>query len=591
MEGAWRKCGEGAEVGGARAKHRQNRGFARHRAPETGPLTRAPKTEPRMIYRFDECELDTDRAELLRSGVEESIEPQVYALLLLLIENQHRLVTKDEIIASVWDGRAVSDSALTSRIKSARRAIGDDGKTQRLVRTVHGKGFRFTGEAVPALKTRAEATGTEGQGRGPAEERAGRRIEVTPSIAEPDARGLSSRGPFEGKPSIAVLPFGFVGKDASQSTVSEALAHELIVELSRLRWLFVIARGSSFRFRANNPDTHEVGRILGVRYCLAGALEVAENRFTVRVELIDTELDTIVWADRVDSALDGIHEVRAQLVSNIVAALELQIPLHEAQNARLVAPDNLDAWSAYHVGLQHMFRFNHADNAVAARMFERAIAQDPGFARAHAGLSFTYFQNAFVHYTAEPGRDRDQCRHHAERSVDLDPIDPFANFTMGRVYWLDGDLGTSLEWLDRSTSISPNYAQGIYARAWTETLAGNAQEGEERIGLALALSPLDPLRFGMLGTLALTHLIRGDDVGASGWAEKAARAPNSHVMLAMIAVATHQLAGNGAEARAWTEAVRSRNPRVDQVGFFRSFPFQDEGVRARLAGAFTELGF
>src|SRR5262249_31990581 len=158
---------------------------------------------------------------------------------------------------------------------------------------------------------------------------------------------------------------------------------------------------------------------------------------------------------------------------------------------------HLDAWSAYHLGLQHLYRFNRVDSAAAADLFERAVTLDPCLARAHAGLSFVHFQAAFLRYTDGVAAAYAAARRCAERGLELDPLDPFVNFLMGRTYWLEGDLDASLDWLERATRLSPNYAQGIYARGWTETLAGRALEGRQHVDLAMRLSPLDPLYYAM----------------------------------------------------------------------------------------------
>ena len=514
-----------------------------------------------MLYRFGSFELDTARVELREGGETRRVEPQVFALLALLVEHRERMISKDEIIEKVWDGRIVSEAAVSSRIKSARQALGDDGQTQRYIKTVHRQGFRFVAEA-----------------------RAVREIQALDSVAvQPDV--ISSR------PSIAVLPFRLVGDAGRFAAIADALPDELITELSRLHWLFVTARGSSFRVHASAADMGEIGRLLGVRYCLKGHVEVAGPRLEVNVELVDTRDGGVVWADRYSGALDDVHAVRSGIRSGVLTALELRIPLHEAALARLKVTEQLDAWSAYHLGLQHLYRFNRKDSAAAAALFTQAIARDPGFARAHAGLSFVHFQTAFLRQTDDIPREVTLARRFAERGLELDPVDPFVNFTMGRSYWLEGDLDGSLPWLDRAIAISPNYAQGIYARAWTESLAGNGLAGRAHVNLAMRLSPLDPLYYAMLGTRAFTHLAMGEDTAAAGWAERAARSPGAHVLIAMIAVAAHSLAGDATRATAWASNVRERNPVLTRTDFFRSFPMKSEATRTRVAGALARLGF
>jgi TolB-like protein len=508
-----------------------------------------------VIYRFGAFELDRAKIELRREGAAVPVEPQVFALLLLLAENRERLVSRDEIIEKVWDGRIVSDSALDSRVKSARRALGDDGKAQRFIRTVHGRGFRFVGDLEEAATTPLG-----------------------------DARVGDTR------PSIAVLPFRLVGAEHAYAAVADALPDELIAELSRLRWLFVIARGSSFRFRSPTPDVTEVGKALGVRYCVSGTVEIGGGKLAVTVQLADTRDAGVVWGDRFQSSLADVHATRVEILARLVAALELQIPLHEARLARLVSPESLDVWSAYHLGLQHMFRFHRTDNAAAGELFARAAAGDPGFARAHAGLSFVHFQNAFLRYTTDVAAEVRSARRSAERGVELDPLDPFANLTMGRSFWLEGDLESSLTWLERATALSPNYAQAIYARAWTHVLAGRGEVGRQDTDVAMTLSPLDPLHYAMEATRSLSHVVADEPAEAARWGEKAARSPGAHVLIAVIAIVAHALNGDRERAEGWAANVRERAGTMAAADFFRSFPFTDSATRRRIAKALAAFG-
>jgi len=536
----------------------------------------------RMIYRFGPFELNLATAELRAGGRVRAVEPQVFALLALLIANRDRLVTRDELIEKVWDGRIVSDAAVSSRVKSARQALGDDGTSQRLIRTIHGRGFRFVGEVSQI----ARAPSGDAASEVVAPHLAGAAIgHAATSSADGTTPAEASR------PSIAVLPFRLVGADDRHATLALALPYELIIELSRLRWLMVTARGSSFRLNAAETEFAEIGQLLGVRYCLCGSVEVVGRSLAISVELVDTLDSRLVWADRLAGPLDDVHVMRETILTRTLVALEIRIPLHEAGRARLVVAEDLDAWSAYHLGLQHMYRFNRVDNAAAAALFQRAVTLDAGFARAHAGLSFVHFQTAFLRHTDDLDGEADQARRHAERGLELDPLDPFVNFTMGRSFWLRGDLDGSLAWLERSTALSPNYAQGIYARAWTEALAERPLEGRGHVDFAMRLSPLDPMYYAMLGTRALTHIALGEDAEAAHWGERAARAPGAHVLIAMIAAATHAVTGDAARAAAWAANVRERNAALGREDFFRSFPMKSPAMRGRVSQALAQLGF
>jgi TolB-like protein len=470
-------------------------------------------------------------------------------------------VSKDEIVEKVWDGRVVSDSAIASRVKSARQAIGDDGKAQRFIRTLHGQGFRFIAEVRPAQA--------------------------------PQATDLPALQPVDhgSRPSIAVLPFRLVGDAGPHAAIAEALPHDLIAELSLLRWLFVTARGSSFRLRAQDTDMGEIGRLLGVSYCLTGTVDISGSNLGVTVELVDTRTQGVIWAERFSASVDDVHRIRAEIRTRVLTALDIHIPMHEAELARYTVTEHLDAWSAYHVGLQHMYRFNRKDNAAATALFRHAVRRDPGFARAHAGLSFVHFQTAFLRHTDDVAGETALARGCAERGLELDPLDPFVNFTMGRSFWLEGDLDAGFGWLDRACSICPNYAQGIYARGWTEALAGRGLDGRRDVDLAMRLSPLDPLYYAMLGTRSFTHMAVGEDAEAAAWAERAARSPGAHVLIAMIAVAAHGLGGDDSRAASWAANVRARNPAMTLSDFFHSFPMKPDAIKSRVSNALVRFGF
>ncbi len=530
-----------------------------------------------MLYRFNDFELDADRFELRRRGVVLSIEPQVLTLLHFLIERREQLVTKDAIIEAVWHGRIVSDSSIASRIRLARNAVDDDGAAQHTIRTVHGRGYRFMAEVERVSEREdwshilADLTAVAGEGKQP----------------RPDDAAHSSHA----KPSIVVLPFQLIGGPHPNSIVADALPHELIQALSRLRWLFVIARGTAFRFRDPDPDIQQIGRSLGVNYCLTGTVEIAAGSMVFSIELSDANDGGVVWSDRMPVSFDAVHEVRTEIVAQVVSAIETYIPLHEARTASLGVSENLDAWSYYHLGLQHMYRFTRQDNEKATVLFEAAVAKDPAFARAFAGLSFTHFQDAFVRYSDQPEKAALNARRFAERSLELDPLDPFANLNMGRYFWLEGQHESSFEWLDRGLTLSPNYAQCIYSRAFTDMLVGNSNGARDYVNNAMRLSPLDPLLYGMRGVRALAFAIDGDYESAALWGERAARAPGAHYLIYMIAVIGHILGGERQAAVEWSREARRLKPDANADQFFKSFPFSDEQTKKRIRNALLLGGF
>lgn len=387
-----------------------------------------------------------------------------------------------------------------------------------------------------------------------------------------------------------MLPFDLIGPGQPELPIADALPHDLITELSRLRWLFVIARGSSFRFRGAAASLDEVRQKLNVRYCLSGTVEISGKLMSISVELSDTQHRGVVWSEKFRTEIEAVHEIRDRIVNAVTNAVEVRVPSNEAQRALLKSPESLDAWAAYHLGVHHMYRFNKSDNAVATGYFERALLLDPGFARACAGLSFTHFQSAFLRYEDNPDLSN-RAQHYAAQCVERDPLDPFGHFTMGRAQWLRGDLDASMPWLERAIALNPNYAQAKYSAGWAEALLGRAKASQTSIDAALRLSPLDPLVYGMLGVRALSCLVHEDAAQASDWAERAANAPGAHALIEMIAAAAHGLNGDDLRARVWAGSVRARAPHLGRADFLRAFPFRDLPTRLRVAGVLERLGF
>lgn len=520
-----------------------------------------------MIYAFGDFELDTRQAELRRGGINVAVEPRVLTLLLLLVENRDRVVPRDEMIEQVWDGRFISEAALSTAIHGVRRALSDDGMAPRYLRTVRGRGFRFV--APVTLQAAPAEAASSGSGD-----------------ARPDA--IPSR---MARPAIAVMPFQLLGDPGDHVAIGEALPSELISALSRLRWLAVIARSSTFRFRAGEGEADAVGSLLAARYCLTGTVELGNGRVAVTVNLVHTETARVLWGERYLGQIDDIHDVRTKITQAVVSALEAHIPVHEAEMAQVRTTEYLDAWGAYHLALRHMYRFTRTDNQIAAELFARAVALDPHFARGHAGLSFASFQSAFLRYTSEPASAARDARRHAERSVELDPLDPMGNFTLGRSLWLEGTPDAGLPWLERATQVNPNFAQGFYARAWADIMASRSKEGRRNVDLAMSLSPIDPMLYAMQATRAFTHLQDGDRDGAAYWADRAARAPGAHYLVGAIAVAVHELGGRTDKAAAWAAKVKADRSGATTNDFFQAFPFQQPELRSTLARALAKHGF
>ncbi len=304
-----------------------------------------------MAFQFEDFVLDPARRELRRADTRIAVEPQVFDLLHHLIRHRERVVTRDDMLDAVWNGRVVSESTLTSRINAARRAINDSGEAQRLIRTVARKGVRFVGEVTET----AEA-GT-----------------AVPAAATPHTPAL----PLPDRPAIAVLPFINMSGEPEQDYFSDGISEDIITALSKLRWFFVIARNSSFTYKDKTVLMRQVAEELGVRYVVEGSVRRGGDRVRITAQLNDVATGSHLWAERYDREFADVFAVQDEITENIVAAIEPKLYAAESFRAQRKPPDSMDAWDLVMRALSHYWRVTRQDMLVAQALLEKAIALDP----------------------------------------------------------------------------------------------------------------------------------------------------------------------------------------------------------------------
>jgi TolB-like protein len=320
-----------------------------------------------LRYLFENYTLDTDRRELHREADVVTIAPQVFDLLEYLIRNRERVVTKDDLINAIWNGRIVSDAALTTRLNVARSAIGDSGKEQRLIKTLPRKGFRFVGQVPEAPGPAVAALADKPEER------------PKPAVAlsgDPAARGTvigrNSAPPL----SIVVLPFASLGGGAEQDYFADGITESLTTDLSRIRSSFVIGRHTAFSYKGNRIGLKQIGRELNVRYALEGSVQHSGSRLRVNAQLIDAETGNHLWAERFDKPVADLFDMQDEIVSRLANALDAQLIEAEALRAqRSLHPDSMDL---YFQGMAWLNKGPTPEHLTQARgFFERALAIDP----------------------------------------------------------------------------------------------------------------------------------------------------------------------------------------------------------------------
>lgn len=443
--------------------------------------------------------LDTDRRELHRGADAIAVEPQVLDVLICLLQNRNRVVTKDDLIASVWGGRIVSESALTSRIHAARKAIGDSGEGQKLIRTIARKGLRFVGDVRSQLNGPEPALATE---------------EPLPDEVRGPARAAPALAERPEWPAIAVLPFTNAGGDAELEFFSDGIAEDVITELSKSRTLLVIARTSSFAYKGKPTAVEEIGRALGVRYVLQGSTRKAGGRIRVTTELVDAATGCHIWAEHYDRDLADIFSVQDEITAMVCGVIQPAVERSERGRAAHKAPERMGAWECYQRGMWHLANAEAGENTKARSFFARAIELDPQFARAESALAVTYLNEITLFRPDLRTANIPHAFEYAGNAIKNDATDATAHAVLARALWMTGSHAESLAEADLGVSLDLCSAAAHGALGGARLWAGQPRDAIKPLQTAMRLSPFDPLIPLWLHFIARAHYSAQDYVAS-----------------------------------------------------------------------------
>jgi TolB-like protein len=512
-----------------------------------------------LRYLFEECALDTDRRELRRGTEFVAIEPQVFDVLVYLIRHRDRVVSKDDLLASIWHGRAISESALFNRINAARSAIGDTGERQRLIKTLPRRGLRFIGAVREEARDLAE---------------------VSPQKRSPETAE---------KPSIAVLPFVNLSGDPEEDYFIDGVVEDIITALSRNRAFFVIARNSSFTYKGRSVDTKQIAGELGVRYVLEGSVRRSGNHVRVTGQFIEAQSGRHLWADRFDGDLVDIFDLQDQLVTSVVGALAPQLEKAEIDRARLDMTGNLASYDFYLRGLASWNRWTREENAKALELFNAAIEKDPDF-------STPYGLAASCHHFAKANSwassfDEQEISRLVECAADIGSADAVALCWAGHVHaYFFRDLDRALLLIDRALDLDVNLAVAWQRSGWVRGYAGEPDGAIESLSKAIRLNPLDPRVFMTQSAMAFAHFIAGRDDESARWAAMALRVKPNWLPALRMTIASNAMGGRTIEAKEALSVYLGIDPEVSITRLCKYYPFRRIADRQRLIAAMREAG-
>lgn len=424
-----------------------------------------------MIFVFDRFRLDLERRELREGSRIIPLQPQVFDLLVHLVSNRHRVVSKDDLLRDVWGGRIVSESALATRIHAARRAVGDDGATQHLIRTVSRSGYRFVGQVRERRAT-------------PPAKPSPVRQDVATSQAAP---GLANA------PSIAVLPFANFTSQRDLDYFAGSLTEELTIALSRIHWLIVVAGTTVSGTAIARTDDHWSAIATDARYALTGTVSEVDQRLRVTLHLIETATSAHLWADHYDGALDNRYELQDRVASRAAGLVE---PLLETvEGARLVdePTDDLTAREGYLRAVAMLASARRLPAALA--LLEDTIARQPEDGPVLALAANCSMRRAMDQVGDDPAADSRKGAEYAWRALEVAPEDPNVLANVARPLAYAGeDIGATISMMDRALALNPNFARGWYIRGFLRYWAGDSETAIAEVETAQRLSPRS--RFG-----------------------------------------------------------------------------------------------
>jgi TolB-like protein len=414
-----------------------------------------------VLLAFGDFRLDTERRELRRGGEIVSLEPKAFDLLTCLVRHRDRVISKDDLLQEVWGGRIVSEAALTTRINAVRRALGDDGKVQRLVRTFTRKGIRFIGDVTELPDRVTQAA-----------------IHTTVPMPLPD------------KPSIAVLPFQNMSGDPEQEYFVDGMVEEIITALSRIRWLFVIARNSSFTYKGQAIDIKQIGRELGVRYVLEGSVRKGGNRVRIAGQLIDAETGAHLWADRFDGLIEDVFELQDKIALSVAGVIQPALQAAEMRRSAARPTSDLSAYDFYLRAFATFWPTTKERMFEALGLFEQAITIDPRYGPALSYAAMCHQRLVVEGWAEEPETSRRKAIDLARQALHVAQNDP--DVLMGAAHVLarfGEDIGAMIELVDRAVALNPSHARGWFASGHLRLWAGQSDLAIEHVETGLRLSP------------------------------------------------------------------------------------------------------
>ena len=489
-----------------------------------------------MDFYIDDYVIRTDTRELLYKGGSKKVEPLVFKLLIYMLKNPDRVLTRDELISNVWESRVISDSALSAAMCATRQAIGDTASKQKYIKTVSGSGYRFIAEFTK-LSNKKDS------------------IDIQDSSKSDLSSGVSSLLALPDKPSVAVMNFVNIGSDEEGELLAYGLTAEINSSLARLPHFFVIARASASILSKLNLSSKGVGERLGVRYLVYGNLQQIAKRVRVTLSIVDASQDAEIWSEHFDHSLDDLFLAQEEITNVIVDATDSAIEKAEIERSFLMPTEDLSAWENYHRGLRYFDQTNNVE--LAQTFFKKAIAQDPRFSRAYAGLSYTQTSRRILDASPISKADTDLLKaiDYSQKSIDYCPNDALGYMSLGRATLFSNKVKEAIPFFDQSIFLCANMAHSYSLKAQLMSrLGGDYVQTNQHIDKAERLNPQSNANlFTTKMVRAVLMIGQGKYTEAAAFSMQATLYNDTYFSIYALAAACQQLAGNPKKAQKYAK--------------------------------------
>ena len=532
------------------------------------------------------CKVEPASLQVTVDGQDVRVEAKVMLVLLYLTERAGRVVSRAELEEQLWPGRVVTEDSVTKAIAKLRRVFGDDAHDPKVIETIPKSGYRLIANVERPIETEPPSTSDSDSGT---HKSLRHRTPIWKWIVGIGAAVLLIAIPIQtlirigpgsppsipkpDRPAVAVIPFENLGRMPDDNFFADGVTADLITDLSKLKGLLVIAPRTTFTYRDGGGEPAEISSELGVDYLVTGTVQRLQQVLRINVNLIEARSGRALWGERYVGELDRVFPMQDRITVEVAAALEVDLAPADQERLASRATTSIAAYDAYLRGFEAHGRRSEAQNLLARQYFEEAVALDPEFARAYAGLALTYSREAIDGWTPEPARSLELAAHQAHKAAELDPSLPQVHFVIGQVRLFQRSHYEAVAAAERAIDVDPNYADAFALLAWTLNYAGRPTKAMSALNMAMRLNPRPPASY--LEILGEIYFVQGRYQDAASMFQQVLDVNPAYLRARLWNAAALARAGAGDLASWEVDEALIASPHLTKARLAFAFPFKD----------------